>query len=238
MLLAIDTSTNGASLALVDDERVVASHAWAIGQRHSVEIFAALDDLFRESARSFSAITAIGVATGPGSFNGARVAVTTAKTLAYVWGAALFGVTTLDAIAQTQANVCDGATILAVLEAGRGELYAGWYDLDVRSGVVAARATITLLSPDAPLDMAAARERIWVAGEATPDHIAALRASLAGRATFAEPFTPANRALGVATVARARLARGEADSPLSLEPAYVRRPNITSGTRHRVAPEP
>src|SRR6185437_5229381 len=138
MLLAIDTSTSLASLALLDGFTVHASHQWNVGQRHSVEIFNALDQLLNPLGEdTVSDISAIAVATGPGSFNGTRVAVTVAKTLAFVWQVPLVGVPTLHGIAQAYVNsrdaVADGgvlngtllmaqhASVLALLEAGRDE---------------------------------------------------------------------------------------------------------------------
>lgn len=235
MLLALDTSTSFASLALLADGRVLAHRAWAIGPRHSVEVFDALGDLLAAGGATTADIRAIGVATGPGSFNGVRVGVTTAKTLAFVWGAALVGVGTLAAIAQTQAGAAGGAPILALLGAGRGELYAGWYDYKERAGVVVACGPVAILAP-ADLAALAPAGPVLVAGEAPPDLLAPLVAALGRRARLAEPLAPPERALGVAALATARLAAGQADAPLTLEPAYVRRPNITPSARHIVAP--
>ena len=71
-------------------------------------------------------LDAIAVATGPGSFNGIRVALAAAKTLAFALQKPLVGVNTLDIIAIQQRHHVRGP-VCAVLEAGRSELYAAWY---------------------------------------------------------------------------------------------------------------
>jgi hypothetical protein len=73
---------------------------------------------------------------------------------------------------------------------------------------------------------------IHITGEVNTAHRQALAAALGARMRFAEPLAAPDRALGVAALAQARLARGEIDSPLALEPAYIRRPNITTSARH------
>ncbi len=244
MLLAMDASTNWASLALMRDGVPVATHSWAIGREHSTQLFGGIDTLFTMVGATRGDVTALAVATGPGSFNGTRVAVTAAKTLAYVWGVPLIGLSTLDGLAEDalrhQAAGTDLArrsgTILAVLEAGRDELYMCWYDL--RTGEAAAATHVQPRGPIAialvgDIGAAAPAGDIVLCGEYTPAHGQALLAALgAERVRLAEPAAAPDRAVGLGRLALLRLAAGERDDPLALEPTYVRRPNITASTRH------
>lgn len=251
MLLAIDTSTEWAGLALLTEVGVVAEHTWHAGQNHSVEIFPELDRLLTANAAQ-GQITALGVATGPGSFNGTRVAVTVAKTLAFIWQLPLVGVPTLHGIAQSaamqlQADPPD--SILAVMEAGRDELYTCWYDLQGRpfheqsaSGVMASpvrvqpRGAISILHV-AEIIATAPTGTILAAGVLTQAHQEALAAGLGERLTIQrDPEDLPTRVVGIGQCALARLAAGERDDMLTLEPAYVRRPNITTSTRHPAPP--
>ena len=99
MLLALDTSTNTASIALVREERLVAELTWDVGQRHSAELLQRLDWLLETARAKPADLTEIAVATGPGSFNGVRVALTVAKSLCFALGARLSAVSTLDVAA-------------------------------------------------------------------------------------------------------------------------------------------
>ena len=244
MLLAIDTSTNWASLALLADGVPVATHHWAIGQQHSTQIFGGIDALLQKAQVTQSAVTAVAVATGPGSFNGTRVAVTTAKTLAFVWNVPLIGITSLAglaeaAVAEHQSNLDEWhATVLALLEAGRDELYTCWYDLS-RLGEemgwhVQPRGPISIERVDA-LSAAAPTGNIILCGEYSDAHVQALVASFGAERLvgFGDSAAP-DRAIGIGRLAHLRLRAGERDDPLALEPTYVRRPNITTSTRYPI----
>ncbi len=99
MLLAIDTSTSYASIALVTPEQTIAELSWVVGQRHSTELLQRLDALLAAHNIAPDQLERIAVALGPGSFNGVRVALATAKSLAFAPGIPLHGVPTLDVIA-------------------------------------------------------------------------------------------------------------------------------------------
>ncbi len=241
MILAMDTSTNWASLALIAESGEARTRAWNIGRRHSVEILGAIEDLLHEAGVAKSDLTAVAVSVGPGSFNGTRVAVTTAKILAFVWNIPVIGATTLAAIAQTAALEHAGPKIahmrvLALMEAGRDELFTGWYDLDRAriSGLAQATGDPAIATMPALLEMIG-DVAILIAGEITPAHAEALRAALGDRVTILPEVTA--RAVGLGRIAQARLAAGERDDPLALEPVYVRRPNITQSSRHPVPQE-
>lgn len=240
MLLAMDTSTNWASLALLDGDQVRAHVAWEIGRQQSVEILGKLASFLREAGITREQVTALAVATGPGSFNGTRVAVTVAKTLAFVWRIPLLGIATLDGLAQSQVATVpnlalDHPLILAASEAGRDELYYSWYDLT--ANVVARRGEIQIASV-AALASEAPEQAVLVTGEINPTHQAQLQDLLGEHVHFAEPLAAPDRAVGIARLALARWRAGDLDDALRLEPYYVRRPNITTSTRHPLPPVP
>lgn len=167
MIIALDTSTSHASIALVRDEDsphdhprggpapddpILAELTWEIGRRHSQELVPRLQWLLAVCGASPADLTAVAVALGPGSFNGIRVGVATAKALAFARDLPLYGSSTLDvmawgqrqaaALAELTAAASDyetpevshatrapgpRATICAALDAGRGEVYAARY---------------------------------------------------------------------------------------------------------------
>src|SRR5215469_3468641 len=125
MLLALDTSTSYASIALADEGKLLAELNWHVGQRHSTELFARLTWLLEQQAVPMAALDGIAVATGPGSFNGVRVGLATANSLAFALGRPLYGVPTLDVIGWGAALVRE--PVWALLDAGRGQVYAAEY---------------------------------------------------------------------------------------------------------------
>ncbi len=100
LLLALDTSTRQASLALCTGDELLGEYTWHVGNNHSVELLERLQRLAAECHRTMQDIEAVAVATGPGSFNGVRVALSAAKTLAFALQKPLVGVSICPAAAQ------------------------------------------------------------------------------------------------------------------------------------------
>ena len=123
MQLAIDTSTNMASIALVRDEEVLAEMTWQSGQNHTTQLLPHLSHLLGEI--NIQAIKGIFVAIGPGSFNGLRVGISTAKGLAFSLGIPIVGISTLEAAAYPHAET--GLPICPIFNAGRGEIATATY---------------------------------------------------------------------------------------------------------------
>ena len=237
MLLAFDTSTSVASVALVTDTtgtagdtRLVAELTWQVGRRHSTELLERLEWLLAASRLTMSDLTGVAVALGPGSFNGVRVALATAKSLAFARGVPLYGVPTLDIIAW--GHRISGGTICAILEAGRGQVYAAIYD--------AAQPDAARWEPAAGYQVLTAAElaaqihgEAFFCGEMSPETRATLAEALGSRFR-ATSALDARRASWLAELALARSAAQRYDDPVALEPLYLRRPAITTSARRRL----
>ena len=237
MLLAFDTSTSVASVALVtdhagktDDARLVAELTWQVGQRHSTELLERLEWLLAASRLSMNDLTGVAVALGPGSFNGVRVALATAKSLAFARGVPLFGVPTLDILAW--GHHLSGGTICAILEAGRGQVYAAIYD--------AAQTDAARWEPAAGYTVLTAAElaaqihgEAFCCGEMSPETRATLARALGSRYRAASALDE-RRAGWLAELALARSAAQRYDDLMALEPLYLRRPAITTSARRRL----
>ena len=79
MELAIDTSTDFASISLSCEGKTIAELTWHSGQNHTVELVPNITHLLNQTKLSPQSLGAIFVAKGPGSFNGLRVGMSTAK---------------------------------------------------------------------------------------------------------------------------------------------------------------
>ena len=117
MLLAIDTSTHYASVALHDGSRLLSEHTWLANQAHTRTLLPNIQRLLADAGASMDALTAVAIALGPGSFNGLRVGLSTAKGLALARRAAVVGASTLELLAAEYGlDVVD-------MNAGRGRVY-------------------------------------------------------------------------------------------------------------------
>jgi len=97
MLLAIDTSTRQAGIALYDDDKgLLAEYNWHSANRHTEELLPATAQMLERAGVTARDLTAVGVAIGPGSFTGLRVGLAAAKGLALAQDLKLVGVSTLD----------------------------------------------------------------------------------------------------------------------------------------------
>src|SRR5438094_3331461 len=95
LLLALDTSTRQASLAICTEDLLLGEYTWHVGNNHSVELLERIQRLLAECGKTMPDIDGVAVATGPGSFNGLRVAVSVAKAFAFALKKPLVGVSTL-----------------------------------------------------------------------------------------------------------------------------------------------
>jgi tRNA threonylcarbamoyladenosine biosynthesis protein TsaB len=125
MLLAIDTSTAQIGLALYDGTNVPGEFVWHSGLHHTQELAPALAELLRRVGIKVKAITALGVALGPGSFTSLRVGLAFVKGLVLARHMPIVGIPTMDVVAA--AVPLSDRRLAAVVRAGRGRLALGWY---------------------------------------------------------------------------------------------------------------
>ena len=124
MILALDTSTAIASVALYDG-MVSAETTWRSGRGHSVELMAQVSVLMRLRRVEPSQLTAIAVAVGPGSYTGLRVGLAAGKGLCLALGIPMIGVGSLDVLAEAQQESC--VAVRPLLDAGRQRFATALY---------------------------------------------------------------------------------------------------------------
>lgn len=125
-LLAIETSTEVCSVALLSGQSLIARHEVA-PRRHAELVLPWIDSLLAEAGLHRSALDLIAVGIGPGAFTGVRLAVALGQGLALGLDRPLFGVSTLDALA---AGSMGAGPVLACMDARMGEIYAAEYQRD------------------------------------------------------------------------------------------------------------
>ena len=91
-LLAFDTSSKALSVAILEDEALLAETTLTIKKNHSITLMPVIDFLMQQVDLTPKDLDRVVVAEGPGSYTGLRIAVATAKTLAHTLGIELVGV--------------------------------------------------------------------------------------------------------------------------------------------------
>lgn len=127
-LLTMDTSTPVCSVALTCGERLVAEQLLNLDTRHSSNLLEAVDTLLKAAGIELADLDGFGVALGPGSFTGVRIAVATAKGLALATGKPVTGFSSLAMLAM---NVpLAKYPVCPMFDARKKEVYTGVYRCD------------------------------------------------------------------------------------------------------------
>lgn len=216
LTVAIDTTADIAGVAVFDGDALVSELTWYSRQSHSRDLLPALDWLLDRAKRKKSEIANVVVCTGPGSYAGMRVGVSTAKALAFGLGASLAGVDRLAADALSFAGAAKGR-VIAVHAAGRAEL--AWAAYDGEANEVVAPG----LSPVADLP-SRINDNDLVCGELATLPAAFVEALQARGIGMMAAHS--SRVVAVGRLGLRRLAAGHRDDPNSLAPLYLRLPAI------------
>jgi tRNA threonylcarbamoyladenosine biosynthesis protein TsaB len=124
-ILALETATSACTVAVTDDSNVLAELTLQMPRVHSARLMPLIAQAIAESGIAKLDLDAIAVGVGPGSFTGLRIGLATVKGLAYALGKPCVGVSTLRAMAYgTGAQI---GLVVAMLDAKRGEVFAGIY---------------------------------------------------------------------------------------------------------------
>lgn len=220
MELAIDTSTALSSVAITDTGRLALSLSWHSLRNQTVELLPYLDFLLTRAKVELSGLTFLGVALGPGSFNGIRVGLATAKGLALALRLPLLGVSTLEAMAWGGVGL--GLTLCPLLQTGPGQVAFGLFK---EVGGRWQRLQEEAIATPEQIALGLKEETVFC-GEISPqlrEELARLRGDQARFMTVGE----GGRAGLVASLCWQRWQRGERDAPSALQPLYLRPPSIT-----------
>ncbi|AHB13102.1 tRNA (adenosine(37)-N6)-threonylcarbamoyltransferase complex dimerization subunit type 1 TsaB [Dehalococcoides mccartyi] len=227
VLIAIDTATPDTGVAILKDNEIVAQYNWLSHQNQTVELLPRLEWLLESAGLSLKDASAIAVSIGPGSFNGLRVGLSTAKSLAFALDIPLCGIGTLELAAYPY--LASGLKVWALLPSGQQEYAAGAYVKDGEGLKETVKPYITNLA-----DLAAEiSEPCVICGpisQTTQDELKTLLGDK--KAVFAPADIRPSRAASLARLAKKRIEDGLTDSPAGLQPLYLRRPQI-SPRKHR-----
>ncbi len=127
-LLAIDTALERCSVGVIAGEAGPVLLTETIGRGHAERLFAQLTEAMAEAGLAFADLDRIAVTVGPGSFTGLRVGIAAARGIALVVGCPVVGIGTLAVLAETARAKAGPAPVLALIDAGRGEIYGQLFD--------------------------------------------------------------------------------------------------------------
>lgn len=227
MLLAVDTSTRYAGVALADSGRMVSCRSWFSSSNHTTELMPAVSATLRDCGVSPYDLDGIAVALGPGGFSALRVGMSVAKGLAMAAKIPLLGVGTLELEAFPYLQ--SGLPVCALLDAGRREVASAHFGADGRL------SRDDLICPPEEL-LATNNELTIFCGEGVSPWTDLIKERLGSLAVTVRP-TPALRLYSLVELGQQRLDTGEADDLVTLQPYYLRMPSIGGPKRRDREPQ-
>lgn len=172
--LAFDTATEVLAVSLGDNARVICDENIEAGRSHLELLLPTIHDLLKRNDYSLADIDQIVVGTGPGTFSGLRVGVSTARALAQALEIPLSGFSTLEAVALELSGSFEAKKIhkiLPLIDAKRGQVFTRLYRIE-EAGSVIPESDVLCLDPETLQGkvVATAQEKVGV-GETALFHI-------------------------------------------------------------------
>jgi tRNA threonylcarbamoyladenosine biosynthesis protein TsaB len=232
LILGIDTSARDGSIAVANGDsgnfRLVEVVPLTAGA-YSAELIPQLTALLERHGKNKSMLQAVAVASGPGSFTGLRIGLSTAKALAEAMGISIAAVSTLEAVAfsasQGREPAAGGmaerplltALVLAALDAGRGQIFLGEYHLAGGGAPLCISESLVTME-----ELVLSSRQRPDATVVTPSQVVfdALEAAGLGARLIAQP-----KADVIARIGLEKIGRGETVSAELLDANYLRRPD-------------
>jgi tRNA threonylcarbamoyladenosine biosynthesis protein TsaB len=210
-VLAIDTSGKQGSVALCHGDAAsfdVLGLSAIEGGTYSARLMPCIADLLQQAGLSKTQLDGIVVVDGPGSFTGLRVGLSTVKGLCEVLQKPLAVVSMLEALALTYGR--DGDTVISVLDAGRGEVYVGEYE--VRGGRAELREQSIVKLDEFVKQLPQLKNRVF-------SPFSKISAQGKAKVTQTEPL----QADAVGRIGLKKLLAGNTVDPATLDANYLRR---------------
>ena len=230
LILAFETSAKAASVALLDDKKLLGESYQNTGLTHSQTLMLMAQDLLKSCGFAPKDVTHLAVAAGPGSFTGIRIGVAAAK--GFAWGAELpcYGVSTLEAMA-AQLGAWQGY-VCPVMDARRSQVYNALFHVECGK-CTRIRDDRAISLQDLGAELQNLTEPVFLVGDGSNLCYNTLLESVPSLVLPAE-HRMHQRAAGVALVAREKILRGEAGNAGELTPNYLR---LSQAERERLEKE-
>lgn len=130
-VLSLDTSNRQLTVAILDDDQILATETTTVHQKHAEYLLPIIDELMTKVDLTPSDLQRVVVADGPGSYTGIRIATATAKTLAYTLEIELVGVSSLQTLALNIKQ--EGSLVMPIFDARNNNVFSGLYE--IKNGV-------------------------------------------------------------------------------------------------------
>lgn len=218
LILALDSSAAPASVALLEDGKILSEFYINTKQTHSQTLMPMVESVLKLTNKTLDDVTCMAVSAGPGSFTGVRIGVSCVKGLSMTRNIPCAGVSTLRAMAENARQLT--GIVCAVMDARCGQVYNALFRAE--------GGKLTRLCDDRALPIAELleecktfAEKIYLVGDGAE---LCYKTFAAIRAELLQPQLRFQRASGVAMAAQEMIENGQTVTPDALMPIYLRLP--------------
>lgn len=230
-ILALDSSGLVASVAVMEDDTMLAEYTMNYKKTHSQTLLPMLDEMAKMIELDLDTIDAVAVAGGPGSFTGLRIGSATAKGLGLALKKPIISIPTVDGLAY---NLCGTEKLVCpLMDARRNQVYTGIYEFEGNE--------LKIIEPQMASDLAEIAEKInglgrevIFLGDGCPVYAEKLAELVKVPYTYAAPHMSRQRAGALAALAIRYGEAGRMETAAEHEPDYLR---LSQAERERAEKE-
>ena len=230
-ILGLDSSGIVASVAIVEDDVLIAEYTVNYKKTHSQTLLPMLDEIAKMTELDLNSIDAIAVAAGPGSFTGLRIGSATAKGLGLALKKPLIAIPTVEGLAYNLYDI--SGLICPIMDARRKQVYTGIYRFTDHQ--------LKVVEDQMAVSMETVIEKLNQYGEVVTflgDGVPVFHELIAEKMTVPYSFAPAHvnkqRAAAVAALGEIYYRQGKTETAMEHVPDYLR---VSQAERERAARE-
>lgn len=224
-ILAFDTSTLWGSVALLQNQDLIAESNSKIDKTHSATLMNTIDFLLTNAGLGIGDVDLFVVSLGPGSFTGLRIGVTTGKSLAYATGKPVVGVSSLHSLAyEARMYANPDETVVPILDARRQEVY--WTRYRCNDEQIHEEMKPTAEPLEAVAEVLKSEKNCLICGDGAGKYRHRLSELLTESARFVHRYSILPRAYHGALIGLNCFREGGSDDFHTLAPIYVRLPDV------------
>lgn len=218
-ILALDSSGIVATVAIVEDDNLLAEYTVNYKKTHSQTLLPMLDEIVKMTEFDLNTLDAVAVAAGPGSFTGLRIGSATVKGLGLALDKPLIPVPTLEALAYNLYDV--SGLVCPIMDARRGQVYTGIYRFkDHRLVQIEGQMAVPIQDLIAILNRL--EEPVTFLGDGVPVFGETIRGELKVPFSFAPAHVNKQRAAAVAALGEVYYKDGRIQTAMEHIPEYLR----------------
>lgn len=233
-ILGVDSSGLVASVALVQDDILVAEYSVNYKKTHSQTLMLMLDEIVKMTEQDLAEIDAIAVAAGPGSFTGLRIGSATVKGLGLALDKPVISVPTCRALAYNLWGV--GGLICPIMDARRNQVYTGIYEFG-HGGLNVVRDQDAMDINELINILNDMGKPVTFTGDGVPVFQEAIKNGMKTEVQFAPAHMNRQRAGAVATLGKIYFAQGMYEPAEEHSPIYLRKSQAEREREERLAGE-